>query len=109
MSETWLYLLQRATAWLLAALLIVHLVLIVYAVEGGLTAAEILGRTRGSAFWAIFYGALVVAASIHAPIGLRPVLREWTSLSGRTIDWSMAALALLLAGVGARGVVAVTL
>ncbi len=34
---------------------LVHLATIIYAVRGGLTAAEILERTRGSVGWAVFY------------------------------------------------------
>ena len=47
-SQTLLWAAQRASAALLALCVAVHLVTIVYAVRGGLTAAEILGRTRGS-------------------------------------------------------------
>ena len=107
MSETRLYLLQRASAMLLAPLVLVHLGLIVYAVEGGLSAAEILARTRGSAFWAGFYGLFVVAVALHAPIGLRSVLGEWTPWRGRGLDLAMAAFAALLLTLGLRAVVAV--
>ena len=72
-----LFLAQRASALVLAPLVLIHLGLAIYAIHGGLTAAEILGRTQGSFGWSLFYGLFVVAASIHAPIGLRNVLREW--------------------------------
>jgi fumarate reductase subunit C len=106
-TETWLYLAQRATALILAPLVLVHLALILVAVEGGLTAAEILGRTRGSAGWAAFYGLFVLAAAVHAPIGLRNVIREHTPWRGRSLEAAMAAVALLLAVLGARAVIAV--
>ena len=109
MSESWLYALQRGTALLLAPLLLIHLLVMLYAVEGGLSAAEILGRTQGSAFWAIFYGLLVLAASIHGPIGLRAVLRDWTGWSRGGIDRAMLAVSLLLLALGMRAVAAVTL
>jgi fumarate reductase subunit C len=106
-SETRLYLLQRASAMLLAPLVLVHLGLIVYAVEGGLSAAEILARTRGNLFWAGFYGLFVVAVALHAPIGLRSILSEWTPWRGRGLDLAMAAFAALLLALGLRAVVAV--
>ena len=43
-----LFLLQRASAAVLAFAVTVHLATILYAVRGGLTAGEVLGRTRGS-------------------------------------------------------------
>jgi fumarate reductase subunit C len=107
MSERQLFILQRLSALLLGPLVIVHLLLILYAVRDGLTAAEILGRTQGSALWAAFYGTFVLAAAIHAPIGLRNILREWTGLPRRAVDWGMAAFALLLGVLGLRAVYAV--
>lgn len=108
MTPVWLYLAQRLSALVLAPLVIVHLGLILVAVEGGLTAGEILGRTRGSAGWAAFYGIFVAAAAVHAPIGLRNVLHEHTRWHGRSLDIAMLAVGLLLLGLGARAVIAVT-
>jgi fumarate reductase subunit C len=42
----------------------------IYAVQGGLSSSEILAQTQGSVFWLLFYGRLVIAASIYAAIGL---------------------------------------
>jgi fumarate reductase subunit C len=109
MSEARLYLLQRLSAMLLAPLVMAHLALIVAAVRGGLSAAEILSRTEGSLVWALFYGLFVLAVVVHAPIGLRSVLREWTSWRGRSLDWAMAAFAALLFVLGLRAVSAVVL
>jgi fumarate reductase subunit C len=109
MNEARLYLLQRLSAMLLAPLVLAHLALIVYAVRGGLSAAEILSRTQGSLFWALFYGLFVVAAAVHAPIGLRNVLREWTPWHGQSLDWAMLGIAGLLAVLGLRAVAAVVL
>lgn len=105
--ERRLFLLQRLTALLLAPLVLVHLGLVIVAIRGGLSAAEILGRTQGSAGWALFYGAFVAAAAVHAPIGLRNVLREWTPLPRRGVDGLAAAFGLLLLGLGLRAVWAV--
>jgi fumarate reductase subunit C len=107
MSERQIFVLQRLSALVLGPLDIVQLLLNLYDVRDGLTAAEIHGRTQGSVLWAAIYGAFVLAAAIHAPIGLRNVLREWTGLSRRAVDWSMAAFAILLAVLGLRAVLAV--
>ena len=68
-----LYLWQRTTAAVMAPLVIVHIAVIFYATRHGVSAADILARTRGSITWAAFYGLFVLAVSIHASIGLRAV------------------------------------
>ena len=107
MSECTLFALQRLSAKLLAPLVVVHLVLILYAVHGGLSAAEILGRTRDSAAWGTFYGLFVVAIAVHAPIGVRNVVREWTRWRGRSLDVASVGLAIVLLAIGLRAVAAV--
>ncbi len=102
-----LYIAQRLSAMLLAPLVLAHLLLILYAVRQGLSADAILGRTQGSLGWAAFYGAFVVAAAVHAPIGLRNVLAEWTPLPRRAIGWAMVLFGLVLLAMGTRAVVAV--
>ena len=104
-----LYLWQRTTAALMLPLLLVHLAVIFYAMRKGLSAADILARTRGSIAWALFYGAFVLAAAVHAPIGLRTVLAEWTPLPTRARDVVVIAFGLLLAVLGLRAVAAVVL
>ena len=54
-----LYLLQRLTAALMVPLIAAHLITIIYATHNGISATEILGRTRGSLGWAGFYGCLL--------------------------------------------------
>lgn len=98
---------QRLTAFVLAAAVAVHLGTILYAVRGGLTAAEILARTHGNVGFALFYGVFVVAVAIHAPIGLRNILREWTPWRGRSLDVALALFAALLLALGLRAVFAV--
>jgi fumarate reductase subunit C len=105
--ETRLFVLQRVSAMFLAPLVMVHLGLILYAVRGGLTAGEILARTHGSIGWALFYGVFVLAASVHAPIGVRNVLKEWTSWRGHSVDVAMLVLAAALMASGLRAVWAV--
>jgi fumarate reductase subunit C len=104
-----LYMLQRITALLMAPLVLGHLAVMIYAVQGGLSAAEILGRTQGSVAWFLFYGSFVIAVSIHAAIGLRVVVHEVLGLKGVILDvftWATAAGLFLF---GARAVMAVTL
>jgi fumarate reductase subunit C len=102
-----LYLAQRISAAIMAPLVLVHLAVIVYAVQGGLDAQEILSRTRGSFLWGAFYGLFVVTVSVHAAIGLRTVCVEWLRLPGamlNTIGWGAGAALLIL---GVRAVFAV--
>jgi fumarate reductase subunit C len=107
--STRLYLLQRASAMVLAPLVLIHLAVILLAVQDGLSAAEILGRTQGSVLWGGFYGLFVVAAAVHGPIGLRTVIREMTPWRGRALDLTMVLFGLLLLGLGIRAVGAVVL
>jgi len=98
---------QRATAFVLAFAVAVHLATILYAVRGGLTAAEILTRTHGNVAFALFYGLFVVAVAVHAPIGLRNVLRDWTAWRGRSLDVALTVFSLALLVLGLRAVFAV--
>ena len=106
-TQVLLWTAQRASAALLAVCLVVHLVTIIYAVRNGLSAAEILGRTRGSMAWAAFYSVFVLAIAVHAPIGLRNVLSEMFNWRGRGLDLAVMAVALTLAMWGFRAVYAV--
>jgi fumarate reductase subunit C len=108
-GETRLWLAQRASAALLALCVAAHLATMIVAVRGGLSAAEILGRTRGSMGWAAFYGVFVLAVSIHAPIGLRTVASEWLGWRGRGADAACGLVALALFALGMLAVRAVTL
>ena len=51
-----LYFAQRLTALIMAPLTLGHLAVMIYAVQGGLSVAEILARTQGSVAWFLFYG-----------------------------------------------------
>ena len=95
-----LFVAQRATAAVLAVAVTVHLATIVYAVRGGLTAAEILARTQRNGWFLALYVVFVLAVAIHAPIGLRNIAREWTAWRSRSLDVALAAFALLLAALG---------
>jgi len=102
-----LFVAQRLSAVVLALAVAIHLGTILYAVRGGLTAGDILGRTHGNIWLASFYTAFVIAVAIHAPIGLRNIVREWTAWRGTTLDVLMALFALALLSLGVRAVTAV--
>jgi len=106
-AQVLLWAVQRASAAVLAVCVIVHLITIIYAVRNGLSAAEILGRTRGNAGWAAFYVLFVLAVAVHAPIGLRNVLAETFNWRGGGPDILVMAIALTLAMWGFRAVIAV--
>ncbi len=107
MNQTYLWIAQRISGAILAICVVVHLVTIIYAVRGGLTAAEILARTYGSTAWFAFYTAFVVAAAIHAPIGLRPVLGEWLRWRGVSREFALLLFAAIIFLLGMRAVLAV--
>jgi fumarate reductase subunit C len=104
-----LFVLQRASAVVLAFAVTVHLVTILYAVRGGLTAGEVLTRTRGNGWFLAFYLLFVLAVVVHAPIGLRNILREWTSWRGRSLDVALSLFAAALLFLGLQAAFAVYL
>lgn len=104
-----LYILQRATAALMVPLILIHIALIFYATRNGLSAAEILGRTRGSIAWGLYYGVFVTAAAVHAAIGVRSVAIEWGRITRASADLLMWVSGLLLLILGLRAVAAVVL
>ncbi len=99
---------QRASAAALALFVTVHLATMIVAVKGGLSAADILGRTRGSASWAAFYALFVLAVAVHAPIGLRNIAAEWLQWRGRGTDVCCVAIGAMLLALGWYAVAAVT-
>ena len=104
-----LYLAQRISAMLMAPLVLIHLGVMVYAIQGGLSADEILGRTQGSLTWGGIYGLFVLAVSVHAAIGLRVVAYEWLGVFGRRLEAFTHIVALLLLVLGGHAVFAVVL
>lgn len=108
-GETRLWLAQRASAAVLALCVLVHLATMIVAVHGGLTATDILGRTRGNAGWAAFYAVFVGAVAIHAPIGLRTIGAEWLRWRGRGADLCWLAVGVTLFVIGIRAVAAIVL
>ncbi len=108
MLDLRLYMLQRLSAFVMVPLVFGHIAVMIYAVQGGLSAAEILGRTQGSVLWFLFYGLFVVAVSIHAAIGLRVVIHEWSGLSGSWLEAVMWVVGVSLLVMGSAAVMAVT-
>jgi fumarate reductase subunit C len=104
-----LYLWQRATAAVMAPMVALHVAVIFYASRHGMAAADILARTRGSLGWGAFYTLFVIAAAIHAAIGLRNILAEWSPLNDRTAGVAAALCGLALCALGLRAVAAVTM
>ncbi|MEI7680807.1 MAG: succinate dehydrogenase [Betaproteobacteria bacterium] len=105
--QMWLWLAQRVSAAVLAVCIVVHLVTMIYAVRGGLSAAEILARTQGNYAWFAFYTVFVLAVSIHAPIGLRTVLAEMLGWRGVVVNMLTLALGITSALAGMRAVLGV--
>jgi fumarate reductase subunit C len=102
-----LFIAQRASAAVLAIAVTVHLATIIHAARAGMTAADVLARTHGNVAFLTVYAIFVLAVAIHAPIGLRNVLREWTPWRGRSLDIALGAVAVLLLVLGLRAAIAV--
>ena len=108
MLDLRLYMLQRVSALIMAPLVLIHIAVMIIAVQGGLSSGEILSRTQGSLLWTLFYGSFVVAVSIHAAIGLRVIVAEVLGLRGAVLDvftWGVCAGFLVF---GAQAIMAVT-
>jgi len=105
--QTTLWLAQRVSAAVLGLCVPVHLATIVYAVRGGLSAEEIFARTRGNHAWLAFYAIFVLAAAVHAPIGLRTIALEWLGWRGRSRDAVLTFFSLFIVWMGLRAAIAV--
>jgi fumarate reductase subunit C len=88
---------QRLSAMVLAVCVLIHLGVIMYAVRGGLSAAQILGRTHGSWSFGVFYAGFVLACAVHVPIGMARIIQETLGWRDKPV-WTLAGLfgALLL-------------
>lgn len=95
---------QRLSAMVLAVCVVLHLAGMIWAVRGGLTAAEILSRTQGNAVFAAFYAVFVLACAVHVPIGLAAIAREWWGWPPAVAAWFARAVAALLLVLGLRAV-----
>jgi len=101
------FLLQRLSAVVMAPLVVMHLLTIILAVQGGLSGEEILERTRGNWLMGTLYATFVIAAAVHTGIGLANILAEWAGMarqSARIVGHAFGGLLLVL---GLRAVWAV--
>jgi fumarate reductase subunit C len=98
---------QRASAALLGFFVLVHLATMIYAVRNGLSAGEILARTRGNTPWMLFYALFVLSVAVHLPIGLRNILAETFAWRGRALELTVLAIGVFLLLFGLRAVWAV--
>ncbi len=106
-TQALLWYAQRVSAMVLALCVVVHLGGMIYAVRGGLTAAEILGRTKGNWEFGAFYAVFVVACAIHAPIGVANIVAETRAGRGSSPLIVASVLALAILALGLRAVYAV--
>ena len=108
MNEAQLYSLQRLSAVIMAPLVVVHLITIMYAVRGGLSAEEILARTSGASAGIVVCGVVGGAVWGEDPGGERKMLIEWAGVKRRLAGW----IAVMLGGIvfitGMRAVIAVS-
>ena len=97
---------QRISAMVLGICVAIHLLIIFYAIRGGLSAQEILGRTQGNVLFAIFYEVFVLACFVHAPSGLANILQETFPKTGiaRPLSWILALMILILGTTAVVGV-----
>jgi len=94
---------QRISAIILGICVAVHLIIIFYAIRGGLTAQEILGRTQGNVSFALFYEIFVLACFVHAPIGVANILQEIFPKGRLAVPLSLV-LAILILLLGSAAV-----
>jgi fumarate reductase subunit C len=97
---------QRISAMVLGLCVAIHLLIIFFAIRGGLSAQEILGRTQGNILFALFYEVFVIACFVHAPIGIANIVQETFPKSGlaKPLAWILAALIFVLGTTAVVGV-----
>lgn len=95
-----IYLAQRLSALVMIPLVLGHIAVMIYAIQGGLSVGEILSRTQGSTAWFLFYSSFVVAVSIHAALGLSVIAIEWGKFAPK---WACRISMLICAGLLAMG------
>ena len=97
---------QRISAMILGICVAIHLLIIFYAIRGGISAQEILGRTQGNVAFALFYEIFVLSCFVHAPIGVANILQETVPKTGlaKPISWVLAIAILALGTTAVIGV-----
>lgn len=103
-TQAKLWYLQRISAMVMALCVLVHLIIIIYVVRSGLSAAAILGRTQGNLLLGTFYGVFVLACVVHVPIGLTTIATEWLGWRGRSVAVAAAFYGAVIAVMGLRAI-----
>lgn len=101
--------LQHVSAAILAVCVVVHILVIIYAVNNGLTGDEILGRTRGNWSFGLFYAVFVLACVLHVPTGLTAIMREWLGFDALLASIIAKLFGLIILFLGLQAVYAVTM
>ncbi len=100
---------QRISAMVLALLVLGHLALMIYAVQGGLSGAEILARTQGNVGFGLYYALFVLACAVHVPPGLANIAVEWAGWSPARALWVARLFGVFILVWGGRAVYAVVM
>lgn len=103
-ADTRRWFIQRVSAAVLAVAVVVHLGVIIMATQNGLSATEIVDRIQGNYTWMVFYIIFVVAAALHAPVGLRTIIREMTRMQGSFPGFIAGCIGLILLIMGVQAV-----
>lgn len=99
-----LWLVHRLSGMVLGVLVVVHLVGMIIAIQGGLSASEILQRTSGNYALGLYYSVFTIAAAAHSALGLRTVSREVLRWEGASANVSLLVFFLALCAVGITAV-----
>ncbi len=105
--DLFVFVTQRVTGALLALLLLIHLITIMFAVQGDLSVSEIVARVRGNVAWITFYGLFIIIVVMHAMIGLRNILTEMSNLNRRVIDLAVITYAAVTLILGVEAIKAI--
>ncbi|MDE0993502.1 MAG: succinate dehydrogenase [Rhodospirillales bacterium] len=100
--ETYLWLAQRVSALILVICITVHIATMIIAVQGGLSSEEIIARIGGSKIWLSFYLVFVSSVAVHAPIGLKSIMREMSQIPTNRIDLLSILFSLIIGVLGIR-------
>ncbi|QCY09556.1 succinate dehydrogenase [Pseudomonas sp. MPC6] len=95
-----LWLLHRVSAMLLGLFVVIHIVGMIIAIQGGLSSAEILQRTSENYVMGVFYSVFTIAAAVHSSIGLRTVAFEVLGWRGAIVNRVLTVFFLMLCVTG---------
>lgn len=103
-TEFKLWLAHRLSGMLLGLFVVIHITGMIIAIQGGLSASEILQRTSGNYLLGLFYSLFTLAAATHSVIGLRTVAREVMGWQGIGANLALAVFFLMLCITGISAV-----